>query len=57
MVSEIIAKLGTMQSDLGIVGMGVMGRSLAKNALNKGFKVFGVQPFRSQRSTHPPKFF
>ncbi len=39
MVSEIIAKLGTMQSDLGIVGMGVMGRSLAKNALNKGFKV------------------
>ena len=38
MVSEIISKLAGMKSGaFGIIGMGVMGRSLAKNILSKGF--------------------
>ncbi|MEZ4780009.1 MAG: NADP-dependent phosphogluconate dehydrogenase [Flavobacteriaceae bacterium] len=38
LVSEIISKLAGMKSTtFGIIGMGVMGRSLAKNILAKGF--------------------
>lgn len=40
LVSELAAKIKQVgTSQLGIVGMGVMGRSLAKNALSKGYAV------------------
>lgn len=39
-VSKIISKLQTMKhSEFGIIGMGVMGRSLAKNVLRNGFSL------------------
>ncbi|WP_298539375.1 NADP-dependent phosphogluconate dehydrogenase [uncultured Aquimarina sp.] len=36
-VNEITSKLNTKKSQLGLVGLGVMGKSLAKNLLSKNF--------------------